>query len=549
MSSLEKYRQGPDGFIQFIDDFEPRIIDRNNKVIKFQLEPFQRDTINKLLAVDENGDFKYQTLIVSYPRRHSKSTIAMFITLWRFACWPNQTIKLIANSERQSKQTQYNRILETFRFSPKLNKWVGGLDSVRYDSIVMPRLNNHMEMLVAGTKFIHGEGVDFCWYTEMHESKNDSTYQIMASSMGDVHNSQILIDSTCDVINGSMHRLEELSNDDPDSSIAVSRLEYKSLDDALENSPAWISREWLKNRKKELYATEFASQHLNRRQQAENHLFAVQDLKKCKAKYKNGIDKVALENISAGQKLAIGGGLDRANPFSELGSNTVWTTVAKGKGQDGEPIYYVLHQDVILGSLGKGIKTAIDKDHDRYGLDNFVLENANVADLRTWAGDREYNYECLFPTYHVQEDMFFELYKAVKEHRIYIPSNLKNLFKEMEKFTYHPTAKGFSFGSGKVKNDRVYSLAWAVYSLRNRALANYELDTNIICKSRSGHSKFCYLRGGDMIIDCSDTCPAHQKVRDMYNMYRKQNPDSDISLPKFFKRYVVRTGVKIYKAV
>jgi hypothetical protein len=119
----------------------------------------------------------------------------------------------------------------------------------------------------------------------------------------------------------------------------------------------------------------------------------------------------------------------------------------------------------------------------------------------------------------------------------------------MQYFNYSYTKNGnITFGSRKRHDDRVYSLLWAVYSLRKTETILYEIDT-INCTSISKHAPYCYLRGGDLILDCSNTCPAHTKVKGMYNQYVKSNPESDLSLPQFFDRLVKVKGIKTYKAM
>jgi hypothetical protein len=551
MSKIEEYRQAPEGMIQFVRDVQPRILDTNRKVIPFEFADFQLDTVRKALSTNDDGNYKYQTVIISYPRRHSKSTIAALITLWRFCCFPNQNIKVIGNTERQVNAVCAKKLKDSIRFTPVLRKWIG-LENIKFDSINLPKQNNRIEFLIAGSKHLYGESIDLAWLTEIHEKPNDtSTYDTMVTSMGDVMNSQIILDSTVDQSDGLMHRLEQIAEEQPNSSICTCRLEYSNKKEALAKAPSWIPRQYIHDRERDLFPAEFARLILNKRSEAENTLLPYHHLKKCRADYAAGISKKELVSMVGNRKVIVGGGLDRGNPFSQLASNTVWTSVAKVSRQDGEPEFYVLNQEVIFGSLGRGIKKAIETDMNRYDLNNFVLENVNVADIRSWSADRGYSFEMVSPTAQNQEPAFLELYHAVKDDRLFIPKELKKLFHEMRTMTYHFTNNNsISFGKRNKKDDRVYSLVWALYSLRNRELSSYELDVNIVCKSNSPYAKQCYLRGGtEVLIECADTCPAHQRVKEMYNSYIKYNVDTNITIPIFYKSFVDKKGIKMYKAI
>jgi hypothetical protein len=550
MSKIEEYRQAPEGMIQFVRDVQPRILDVNRKIIPFEFADFQLDTVRKALSTDDEGNYRYQTVIISYPRRHSKSTIAALITLWRFCCFPNQNIKVIGNTERQVKAVCAKKLKDSIRFTPVLRKWIG-LDNIKFDAINLPNLNNRIEFLIAGSKYLYGESIDLCWLTELHEKPNDtSTYDTMVTSMGDVLNSQIILDSTVDQQDGLMHRLEQIAEEQPKSSICACRLEYKNKKQALKNAPSWIPRQYIHDRERDLFPAEFARLVLNKRSDAENTLLPYHHLKKCRSNYKNGIPKKDFIEMVGNRKITVGGGLDRANPYSKLGTDTIWSCVAKVARQDGEAEYHVLRQEDIFGSQGLGIKKAIDKDMQEYGLDNYILENVNIADIRSWSANRGHNFEAISPTPQNQESAFLELYHAVIDNRLFVPKELTKLFTQLKNMTYYYNNNNtISFGKRNRKDDRVYSLVWAIYSLRNRELASYELNLNIVCKSKSPYAKYCYLRGGtEVLSECADTCPAHQRVKEMYNSYIKYNVD-EISIAKFYKYFVDKTGVKMYKAI
>ena len=126
---------------------------------------------------------------------------------------------------------------------------------------------------------------------------------------------------------------------------------------------------------------------------------------------------------------------------------------------------------------------------------------------------------------------------------------MKELAEEMASFQY-TALRGdkYSFGAaGKAHDDRVYSLNWAVYSLRKEILAVYALG-DIHCTSRAKSRQFCLLLGGDMQLQCSRQCHAFGQVEGFYRDFKNFNTESHLTIGQFYKRHVRVTGGLIYQA-
>jgi hypothetical protein len=546
-NAIEKWKQpNGEGFFLWLDDIKPKIINPEGKLETFRLQDFQRDMLQGALQTDDQGDFKYQTVIFSLPRRHSKTTCAALLVLYRFCLLPNENIKVISNSERQVLSVNFKMLRNLILNTPALRQWVGA-ENVWRTEIKLPSLNNLIQAVVTNTASLYGERITCGWFSELHAAGDDEALQVLSSSQGDVRNGQTIIDSTTDPENGPLHQLEMAASLDP--TIYVYRKEYKSIDDALKNSPAWINRKWLKSRKTQLLPSVFASQHLNKRSEASNNLFPKDDLDKCKASYKNGIDPKSFEALLDGRKYVCGAGLDRSYMFSKHGDNTIWTSVARTAGDDGEAYYYVLNQKKILGGLGKSIKKEIINDNARYGLKNTVVEAYNSQDLATWATEQGLNNEIIHVTASNSLAAFQDFSALVREGRIFFPAELEDLYKELSHFHYSYNKNGnITFGSSKRKDDRVYSLLWAIYSLRKEETTVYELG-DIRCNSLSKHAPYCFLRSGDLILNCADRCPAAVRTKQFLEQYRSNNPETELTLPEFFQRLVKVKGFKTYKAM
>ena len=253
-----------------------------------------------------------------------------------------------------------------------------------------------------------------------------------------------------------------------------------------------------------------------------------------------------------GRAVKIGAGLDRAK--SLLGSamgrdNTVLTIVAKVARPDGEPEVFILDQIHVVPNTAQHIKKLIREAHDRYKLDNLTLEDYQAVDIEPWCAEQNIPVELVAASSAKQNSLFPELHRIVKEGRMHFPGDLGELAEEMKGFQYSELSGGkYSFGaSGKGHDDRVYSLGWAIYSLRKEVMANYVLG-NIQCIRRDKSRQFCMLLGGHLELSCSRQCLAYQQVRDMHREFKKFHTESELDVCQFYQRYVKVTGSLIYQA-
>jgi hypothetical protein len=546
---VRKWKNGAAGFEQWIKDIQPRILSPKGGFQVFEFADFQREAIRRALQVDQAGNWQFGTIGFSFPRRHSKTTLNALLVLWRFTLWQTENIKVMANTERQSLSVGFNTLKSIILNTPSLVAQIGR-ENVRSYEIRYPKLQNLIEAVSLNISSLYGERITVGWVSEIHAAPSEEPMQVLASSLGDSLNSWLLVDSTVDAVGGPLHRMEQLQESGEDPTVFIHRIEYKDLAEALEKSPPWIRRDWLNSRAKQLLPAVFATQHLNQRAAAANNLFAIPDIRACQEDdVPNPIPAASLDSMFQGRKYVCGGGLDRAFFGSIHGDKTIWTTVAKvADPESKEPEYWILNQQNILGSLGRGIKKAIREDMDRFKLKNISLESYNSQDIFTWCLEQGYPAEVISPTSTTQANAFPELYRLVKEHRLRFSYELKGLADEMETFVYELKNGIPKFGCDKWHDDRIYSLCWAVYALRNKELATYELK-DIHCKSRSPNAHLCYLRQGDLILPCSNECPAHYHVLKMYNQYKESNVESEATLPEFFKGLVKVAGVKSYKMV
>lgn len=549
---LKAWRNGAEGFLQWVEDVKPCVPTSRGKFEPFVPEQFQRDFVTRALATDSNGDFKHGTIVFSFPRRHSKTTLAALLCLWRFTTRQGENILALANSRTQTASVSFGLARRIVLNSSALRELIG-VDNILTEKMLLPMFNNVFRGVPCNESSLYGEKITCGWCSELHAAQSDEAMQILGSSLGDSENAWLLVDSTVDGVGGPLHKLQTLAETGEDPTVFFGLLQYRDLAEGMEKSPPWIRRPWLESRNKQLLPATFSTQHLNQRSEASNSLFAAADISACKARLPMPMNIQTLRAYAQGRSFVCGGGLDRAYAFSLNGDKTIWTSVAKlapvpeqDGGTGGEAVYLVLNQKDIFGSLASGIKKAITQDYKEFSLHNVCIEAYNAQDIGIWSTEQGMPCEIIHATNTAQQPAFLELHRIVKEGRLLFSDELDGLAQEMGTFLYELRKGTPHFGSDKFHDDRVYSLSWAVHSLRHKELAAYELK-GIVCNSQSKHACLCYLRDGDAILHCSQTCATHAKVLMMYRQYRSTKVESDLTLPQFYNRLVKVSGVRIVR--
>ena len=230
----------------------------------------------------------------------------------------------------------------------------------------------------------------------------------------------------------------------------------------------------------------------------------------------------------------------------------MWTVVLKvASPEHGEPEFFVLNQKKINPNTSRAIKKAILKDHERYRLDNVVLENYEVGDLQPWLADQGIPHELVSAHETNQQASFPEYHRLCREARFHFSEDLKELESEMRTFSYIQRAGGkYSFGhsSSKYHDDHVYSSNWAIFSLRRAVMNLYSLS-NVMCTNRTPKRHLCYLMSGNLVMLCARDCYAHQKVLQMFREYKSYQLDSEMTIQEFFQIKVKMEGARISQAV
>jgi hypothetical protein len=538
----------PAGFRAWLRDVKPRILHRNSQYKIFKPTPSQDKTIDEVLA-SKNGKFQRSMSIEIQPRRHGKSTVFALICLWLFTSRRNLTIQLLGNTEQHCRRTQFNTLVKIIRNTPILNSSI--LDSdIRQYSILFPALSNVIQMSAQNIASSFGERINVLWISDLHACIDLAPFNALQSSLLDSADSLLLIDSNVDFDGGAVHSLQQEGETDP--TIYCNHVYYKDLNDYIKRAPSWIDRQKARRLMRTILETDFCRDILGLRSDVKNSLFPSEVIELCKSSYKVPVDDIS--ELTKGRAYKVGGGLDRSKSLFQgpKGDATVWTTILKvASPEHGEPEFYILNQQKINPNTSRGIKKAILKDHERYKLDNVVLENYETADLAPWLADQNIPHELVSAHDTNQNASFPEFYRIAKEGRFHFSYSLKDLESEMRTFSYIQRVGGkYSFGHASTKrhDDHVYSVNWAIFSLRSAVMNLYTLG-NVQCTNRTPKRHLCYLFGGTLVLLCARDCYSHDKVDQMFREFKQYQLDSEMTIQEFFQIKVKMEGARISQAV
>ncbi len=364
----------------------------------------------------------------------------------------------------------------------------------------------------------------------------------LASATIDTDDGLTLVDSTVGPKSSPLYTLYNLAQRGEDPSLFYSHIFYADLHHACLEAPAWITAAALKSRAAQMLPAEFAQQHLNLWQSSTSALFPPAILDKCRDDY-----RLDAESIADGRAHVVGAGLDRAYGFSLHGDQTVTTAVMKLLVNE-EEHFYVLASDKIMFSNAGGIKKAFSKYQREFNLSRCTIEAYNSQDIAAWCADQDFSSETVHATSDRQSNAFTALYNAASEGRLHIHKDFAKLFEELGNFEYTLANTG-NHGGGQAKfggakgchDDHVYSLAWALYSLRDDLLNPYEIQ-GIHCHGEAHVARLCALNGGTFIPPCAESCRSMLAAHGLYRRYRDRGQIDPDSFETFIDRKLINTG-------
>ncbi|WP_027368953.1 hypothetical protein [Desulfocurvibacter africanus] len=546
-AKLEAWSNGAAGFFKWLADIKPRILGGDNRFQEVELEPWQREAVEGILEADDDGRFLRSMALLVTPRRHGKTNLFALIVLWLFTTRQNQTIQVLGTSEAHTDKVQLRTLRRIIQNTPGLKAMVGEAGLLK-SRIELQALGNVIQADAGTLANAFGDKLNVLWVGDFHACPDTAPFEAFQASLLDSQDTLCLIDANPDAEGGHVHALEQAAA--TDAKLYCRRIEYADFETYKRTAPKWIKRHEAERLRKTQLPAAFDRDILGKRSCAVNALFQPADIEAAKASYRIPLDGKTLPGLFAGRKYVTGGGLDRAYGFSLHGDNTIWTSVAKVAGDNEEPEYWVLNQKKVPFSSGKGIKQELAADFERYRLQNVVIERYNSQDILAWCSDAKIPAELANASSNEQVSAFTELHRIISERRLHFPRELQALAEELGAFRYDSSGRKVSFEAAKgFKDDRIYSLAWAIWALREQELHTYELP-GFACASRSRHAGLCFLRGGELShLACCQTCEAHKRVEAMHLQYTRFKTGEELSLPEFYKTKVRLVGPRIIQGV
>lgn len=146
---------------------------------------------------DENGFYRYQTLVFCLPRGEGKSYLMNLLVLYRFFTQPRQKIILGANSKDQSKFVSFEIIQELIRNSPKLLQ-ILGQEGIKEKEIRLRDGAGNVASYIRSVSAFTGifSNITAYVFSEIFDMTNPKFFYQLDSSRRNIPNAQGYIDST-----------------------------------------------------------------------------------------------------------------------------------------------------------------------------------------------------------------------------------------------------------------------------------------------------------------------------------------------------------------
>ena len=212
----EGYKDGPEGFIKWCNDFVyipiyPEGSDiavwtpmcelsdvpnpKTGKSYKSIWEEQQWEIRRCLRML--NGRFLYRLIVFCWMRGEGKSFIACLVQLWKFMNWPRQMIVLGANSKEQTKFVHFDIIRDIILNSPKILAQVGKRN-IQEKEIRIRDESDNIGSIIRPISSFSGIVSNITGYTfsEIFDMKNPKFFTQLDGSIRNIPNALGVIDST-----------------------------------------------------------------------------------------------------------------------------------------------------------------------------------------------------------------------------------------------------------------------------------------------------------------------------------------------------------------
>jgi hypothetical protein len=326
---------------------------------------WQKDVIRKLFEIRPDGTLRYGTIMPCLPRRCGKSEITGAYDVHRALAYDDQKIIIQANSADQGEGTVFGEIVKTLQNSPRMKALIDrGEIEIQTDAILFHRTGSEIRVQPAAERSTYGQKIHVYHNTELCRARDDSCYQVGASSTGDAWSGLAIVDSNMGDAANAVARMVGLATEaeaealaaqiegrpgDPsvgDPAIGAVWIRFEDLSDVLrrgcgvgladgeEPIHPWLEPAWIRSRFVQMTRAEFARNHCNQPSGAGETLWTEEQVaplflrlpkiltpdrldaaRALLAAVLQGAAKLA--SLADLGRLAVGVGLDRAGAFSK----------------------------------------------------------------------------------------------------------------------------------------------------------------------------------------------------------------------------------------
>ena len=215
---------------------------------------YQSQALNKTLERDESGRFIHPITILSWPRQDTKTTLSMWIDLWRMYCDPlPQEIISVANDKDQAR-IKLNDARRVIRGSEILSSLIDGQYGLTRSEI---RLTNGNRWIIKSAESVFSRGLrpSSASFDELGWARDAELFQVLSAGQAAQPNPLIVITSTVGPIKAGI--LWELFESARAGNQSI-HLDYRTENLSPLVTPAYLERE-----RAILPAHVYAREHLN----------------------------------------------------------------------------------------------------------------------------------------------------------------------------------------------------------------------------------------------------------------------------------------------
>ncbi len=532
-----------EGFKQWIKDMDVRRYDKKTyQWVPYEMLPNSSELFSNVFTLNQRGLLKYKLVCISRPRGDFKSFDTCLIILFRFFNLPREKVILAANSQDQSEFVLFNELRTLLENNPRLRETPGLEIKEKGIFLYSGKKEVFSSIQTTANKFGIFSNATCIAFSEIWKLKDETFFHELYGSIRAVPNSMIVIESTVAPKGHLFHNLYKNYQDGKDpllyfqyygdkhynpdmtkeelESFRVNMYEHEynrffrnRWEDAVEGffAPERITEmgligvdgEYGRTQKmvevvtlmtektKELHSVNKVNQYLTYAKVQKE----LQELKKrvvrCDDVYSLPATMDDLRRLKEmfGCNFIIGMGIDRARIASRNPDRTAIVTVARGIITEFESINFII--DIFMPDKADmpTITERILMNTQAYGwIDAIDCEEYQMQDLYDWCVRNGYNVQLLHATNKVQDEIFRNMYLAVKGGYLKCPSvplwvdqegqlhrdfshemdKLDILREEMSVFNHNPDSQKNRYGAPKKRrkgeplDDTVYATAWAL---------------------------------------------------------------------------------------